>query len=131
MDISDVFSGAALVLAVVSPFVTSVVNSYTQKREREAVFYLQRQADVFEEYVCRAGQCIKSPTQENLSAYGSAFGKTVLDVDYETAKEMQTLDELLSGDNDLAKTNYLRAIAGRLVENNPRLVHRRRNKNTK
>jgi len=75
-DWNAAFTGIALLLAIASPIITSIINSFTTRREREASFYLQHQTEVIERYVQRAGIAIWG--KEGLSEYGKSYGEMIL-----------------------------------------------------
>lgn len=134
---AEVLSGAALVLAVVSPIITAAINSHTQKREREAVFYLQKQAETFENYLKDASAFISHPSDANRNAYSESRGKIMLLVDSETSKKVLALDKELTHHGYASSADLfelvqkLHEINNCLLKTYPRLIKKRRNQHTK
>lgn len=135
-SLSEVFSGAALILAVGSPIITAAINSHTQKRERKAVFYLQMRAEAFEKYLRSTGSLIISPSEQARKEYGEAMGCIFLMVDENTSQKILQLDRdlaprQLSDRKDAITLNReLYEISRLLLPNYPRLKNKRRNKHT-
>lgn len=135
-SLSEVFSGAALILAVGSPIITAAINSHTQKRERKAVFYLQMRAEAFEKYLRSTGSLIISPSEQTRKEYGEAMGCIFLMVDENTSQKILQLDRdlaprQLSDRKDAITLNReLYEISRLLLPSYPRLKNKRRNKHT-
>ena len=135
--LSEVLSGAALLLAVASPIITSAINSHAQKREREAIFYTQRQAEVFEKYLQTASAYISAPYGENINEFGEARGKILLFVDDEATEKILKLDKHLAVHDHNAKVNIpmlvseLSEISTLLLKKYPRLVKSSRKRKAK
>ena len=103
MNLSIALSGAALILSILSPVITAIINSYTQKREREAVFYLHHKADVIENYVRFTGQYIKTGGAEHLPAYGAAYGEIQLYISSELRCKITELNRYICRGKTLPK----------------------------
>ena len=132
-SLSEVFSGAALVLAVGSPIITAVINSYTQKRERKAAFFDQRRAEVYDCYMKYASVYILNPTVESHCLYLEYLGMLLLLVDNDVADMVMELDREFRAYSFKEKgasaelMDKLAKICNRLSNSYPRLKNRRRN----
>lgn len=91
---SEIFAGAALLLAIFSPAITAWINARVQIKERETAFYLQHRAEVIENYVRYTGAYIRF--NENVSAkYGAAYGEILLNVSGKLSEMITRLNDLL------------------------------------
>ena len=92
---SEIFAGAALLLAVFSPVITACINARTQKVARESTFYLHHRAEVIENYVRYTGAYIRFNDTVNEN-YGAAYGEILLYVSGELSEKIIALNDLLS-----------------------------------
>lgn len=135
-SLSEAFSGAALVLAVCSPFITAAINSYTQKREREAAFFDKRRAEVYDCYMKYASVYILNPTTESHCLYLEYLGMLLLLVDNDVADMVMELDREFRAYSfkekgaSAALMDKLAIICNQLSGSYPRLKNKRRNKHT-
>lgn len=130
--VADALAGSALLLSIASPVITSMINSHTQKREREAAFYKQKRAEIFENYLQSASAFISNPSDKAYAEYGKARGLILLFADADA------LDLILDLDSHLIEYRFatpgqssllfakLRKISDLLICSYPRLKDKRR-----
>lgn len=130
---TEVLSGAALLLAIASPIITSIINSHTQKREREAVFYLQRKAEIIENYVRCTGQYLQNKTSENATAYGAAYGEVLLYLSDDLQQAVATLNDTIQRGKPAVphELTVFNAVCTALSEYAPRVKKKKRKNITK
>ena len=135
--IADALAGSALLLSIASPIITAAINSHAKKREREASFYLQRKAEIFEEYLQSTSSFISFPSGEAYLSYGHARGLILLLADEEALEKIIELDQCLSN-YDIPSpevTNLLvaklRQISDLLLRSYPRLKNKRRKRHVR
>ncbi len=130
---TEVLSGAALLLAIASPIITSIINSYTQKREREAIFYLQRKAEIIENYVHCTGQYLQYKTLENAATYGAAYGEVLLYLSDDLQQAVVSLNNTIQRNRPSTphELTVFNAVCTALSEYAPRAKKKKRKNITK
>lgn len=104
IDPAVLMAFAALLLSVLSPFFSAIINGYfrlkekklelkTERQKEEQAFYLSHRAEVIEKYLSAAGACSKSNTPENRALFGSVMGEIYL---YVRSDLWPTLDAIAS-----------------------------------
>lgn len=132
IDWSTFFAGAALLLSVASPIVTSCINSHSQKREYESKFYTQNKAETIEGYVGATCQMFYWNDQNTRTEYSKYYGRILLIVPAEIADLIISLDTFLSEeykeDEELAQgKELLNTICLELSKHTPRIKKHKRN----
>ena len=130
ITLDNALTGAAFLLAVASPIITSLITAHTQKREREAVFYLQRRAEIFENYVKQTGRYLRYKNPENAAAYGAAYGEILLYLPAPLREAVSGLDARISigVGADPGEIALFNAVCSRLSEYAPRIKGKKRSK---
>lgn len=122
-------SGAALLLAVASPIITAGINARSQRKARETEFYLQRKAEVIENYVRNTSAFLWVKSSENRSAYGSAYGEILLYVSGDVRNSIQNLNMSIQRSTSADPHEYtmFNAICECLSDETPRVKNKQRN----
>ena len=94
-SLDTILTGAALLLAIASPLISAAITSKTQKREREATFFLQHKAEVIENYVRTTGAFLQHRSTDKAIIYGSAYSEIMLYVSDETAAKISELNNII------------------------------------
>lgn len=135
MDWSTIIALVALVISVVSPFLTTVLSNRFKQRIRNQDFYDRHRAEVIESFIKSAGAFIKSSSsRETWAEFGANMGEIYLYTDESLWPSLDKLNELLRShitvNNDLALCHQLLIhICKELAENPPRSKYQRRKKN--
>ncbi len=130
--IDSVFTGAAFLLAVASPIISSAITAYSKRRERENSFFDKQRAEVYDSYMKSASVLVLRPSDENRVPYLESLGMLLLLVDTDTAAMLLALDtdfrshSFASKENEPMLMKQLEEISLRLTETYPRLKYKRR-----
>ena len=132
IDWNTVFTGIALVLSIASPVITSVINSFSQRREREVIFYLHHRAEVIERYVKSTGAIIHWNDKESQIEYGKSYGEILLYVSGSLRTSIESLNYRISNWGNLSDDDFksmqmsFNDICKALSENSPRVKTKKR-----
>lgn len=72
---SVIISGIALIVSVLSPMLTSIINNRHQDKIWTREHDAQHKLEVIDNYVRCTGTVLKKATSDTLSAYGNGFGE--------------------------------------------------------
>lgn len=119
LDFSLVIAVAALVLSVLSPLISSLVNGHFRIKEKklditekqlelERDFYYQHRAEVIEKYISAAGQVIESGTYEGQADFGAVMGEIYFYVDESLWPLLDGISQYIHTDNSFsAKDDFI------------------------
>lgn len=74
-DWSVVISGIALIVAIISPVITTLLNNYHQDKMWEREHFSLHKSDVIEQYVKSTGIVLKKQSFDSLQEYGNCYGE--------------------------------------------------------
>ena len=103
---SIVIAAIALVVSVLSPIFTAILNNRYQLKLKRIEFNLQHRAEVIEGYIRTAGKATKSPTYENISDFGKYANEIYLYLDDSFWPYLDTINNSLIFDNFIYETAY-------------------------
>lgn len=89
--ISVTFSIAALIISVLSPFITMFLNHRHELKMYKLRFRVEHKAVIIEQYLNCASEVIQYATSETRSAFGAAHGKMLLYADESVKRDMMDI----------------------------------------
>lgn len=89
--ISVTFSITALIISVLSPFITMFLNHRHELKMYKLRFRVEHKAAIIEQYLNCASEVIQYATPETRSAFGAAHGKMLLYADEVTKRDMMDI----------------------------------------
>lgn len=93
---SAIISGIALVAAVLSPVITTILTNRHQDKVWVRENYTRHKAEVIERYVQNTGVALKEQLAKNLENYGNSFGEIFFYVPKELWPLIETIDAEIS-----------------------------------
>lgn len=108
LDLSFTVASIIALAALVSPLLTTCMNNHHAYRMKKLEYdearkraEIQRERDIYEGYVCAAGACMASGTNENYASYGSHMQLALFYSPQETRNKIIALHEnLKKGDHE-------------------------------
>ena len=132
MDWNAVFTGIALVAAIISPIVTAIINNHYQAKMKRLQFFDEHRAEVIENYIRFTGSINKmSAGYETYCKYGQYSKEIYLYISEDLWRYVDQIEELLFNRNYDDANKVLAILCKALNENPPRLKSRHRNRKNK
>ncbi len=129
MDWSAIFAGAALLLAVASPIITSLIQSVSSRKTRNDEFYLEYKARAIEQYARSACRMMYWDDKDSRAEYSKSFGELLIVVPNEIRDKLKKFDEIITDemqpDYEEAKTLFY-DICSDLSKHTPRVKENKR-----
>lgn len=135
LEPSIVISAIALVVSVISPVLTTLVNNYQRNKEFEQEFFTKHRAEVIERYINSVGSFARTGDLTFLAEYGKSYGEIFLYVDKSLWPKLDNINELLKTRRsldvmdvlvDLCKALDVKAVRPTKQNLLSRLLHRQR-----
>lgn len=132
MDWNAVFTGIALVAAIISPIVTAIINNHYQTKMKRLQFFDEHRAEVIENYIRFTGSVSKmSSGFEEFRNFGKYSKEIYLYVSEDLWRYIDQIEELLYNRNYDDAHKILAVLCKELKKDPPRLKSRRRNRKNK
>lgn len=111
LDLSFTITAIIAICALVSPIATTIINNCHQKsmrkleyREQEKQRKIERQREIYEDYLRAAGACIQHANPESLLEFGRHSAQILCYVPDDLIDDIQRLERLvISRDRDFAQ----------------------------
>ena len=124
-DPALLMSLAAILLSVLSPLLTALINNHYHLKFKNMDFYETRRAGAIESYIHAAGAYIQNASIENAQAYGIAYGDIFLFAPSSLWPEIEALNkELIGPRNPILFHSHFTKICQSLSPEYPRIKDR-------
>lgn len=132
MDWSVLISVTALVISVLCPVLTALVNNLFQLKFRNRDFFNKHRAEVIEGYLRTAGACTCNDSKEARSEYGKYYAEIFLYAPEPIWGDLELFHEMITSGSAKGTYAQLIKISKVLSKNPPRTPwskNRNRNRN--
>lgn len=106
-DWSVVISGIALIVAIISPVITTLLNNYHQDKMWEREHFSLHKSDVIEQYVKSTGTVLKEQATGALHEYGNCYGEIFFYAPEEAWPLIELIDAAIVSRNISADVNNM------------------------
>jgi hypothetical protein len=96
IDWSATAAWTALIVAIASPVLTSIINNRHQLKIKEIEMYQERRVKALENYLRSTSRLLATNLTDDLQGYGSARGEICLYISRELRDLVATMDELIT-----------------------------------
>ncbi|MEG2522293.1 MAG: hypothetical protein RSA49_05405 [Anaerovoracaceae bacterium] len=120
IDPSAIISGIALVVAILSPAITSYMNNRHEYKMYRLRFYEKHRAEAIEDYIRCTGAVILEPTKDNFTAYGKCYGEIFLYTPQKMWDNLREINLFISSNNYKEAETLFSFICQELAEYHPR-----------
>lgn len=99
MDASTLAAWIALIVAIISPILTAIINNYHQTKMKKIEMSIASKLKIIEDYLSCTGQVIHHHGDADIEAYGTAVGKIYLASPRFLWEKISNLDKMIYSRN--------------------------------
>ena len=123
LTLAAIISGIALVAAIISPMLTTLIKNKHETKMYMAKFYIHHRAEVIERYVSSVGAVIHGQLTEDLREYGKHAGEIYVYVPERLWLTIEQIDLAIRALDCEAAAGHFRVLCVELSKEKPRAVH--------
>ena len=121
MDASALAAQIALIVAIISPILTAIINNRHQTKMKKIEMSIASKLKIIEDYLSSAGQIIYHNGEANTESYSIAIGRIYSDSPRSLWEKISVLDEMIySGNWEDAHAQFLE-ISQALASHQPKI----------
>lgn len=120
---NELFSNIPLILAILSPIISTFLTHRYQMKMRSADFYDKHRAEAIENYIHSVGMLIQTSHCDGLDEYGKAFSEIYLYVPNSSWNIIEDIDSALEARNFVLAKQNLKLFCEKLYKSPPRFKY--------
>lgn len=121
MDASALAAWIALIVAIISPILTAIINNHHQTKMKKIEMSIASKLKIIEDYLSSAGQIIYHNGEASTESYSIAIGRIYSASPRSLWEKISVLDEMIySGNWEDAHTQFLE-ISQALASHQPKI----------